>query len=167
MTIMITEKWTSCWSGIWSCTSRLSPVFRTPPKPQCVRWVGPHLKPQNGWEDLHCYLLHWLNLNPSFCTLFESFFFPSDTREFTNHGGPAAGWAAICSESHHSVHDCLSARRGTKLKLSAGTERPRDVRIKKSQQQTVKWDKSSTFNGHRAPSFRSCASWLCFSFSQI
>lgn len=32
----------------------------------------------------------------------------SDTRELADHGGPAAGRAAIRSESHHSVHDCLS-----------------------------------------------------------
>lgn len=87
-----------------------------------------------------------VNSQPSFCTVCESvIFFPSDTREFTDHGGAAAGWAAIRSESHHSVHDCLSAWRGTKLELSAGTERPRDTRIKKSQQQTVKWDDSGNF----------------------
>lgn len=60
----------------------------------------------------------------------SSFLFFLDTCEFTNHGGPTAGGAALRSESHHSVHDCLSAWRGTKSKLFAGTETQRDTRIK-------------------------------------
>lgn len=37
------------------------------------------------------------------------FFSSSDTCELTDHGGEAAGGAAVRSQSHHSVYDCLSA----------------------------------------------------------
>lgn len=38
-------------------------------------------------------------------------FLSSDTRKFTHRGGPAAGGAAVRAESHHSVHDSLSAQK--------------------------------------------------------
>lgn len=83
----------------------------------------------------------------------------SDTREFTNHGGPAAGWDVIRSESHHSVHDCLSAHRGTKLNFPPVQSDP----------ETRGWRnlKSRHLKRHRAASFCRCASWMCFSFSPV
>lgn len=71
----------------------------------------------------------------------QSFFllFP-DTHKFTHHGSPAAGRAALCTESHHSVHDYLSVEAG-------GTE----------DRQT-----SALMVQKLSSAVRGCVSWMCF-----
>lgn len=93
------------------------------------------------------------------CLNHSLFSVSSDTREFTNHGGPAAGWDVIRSESHHSVHDCLSAHRGMKLNFPPVQSDP----------ETRGWRNlnSRHLKRHRAALFCRCASWMCFSFSPI
>lgn len=44
----------------------------------------------------------------------------SDTRQLADHGGPAAGGAALRFESNHWVHDRLKRW----FRRPAGTERP-------------------------------------------
>lgn len=134
-----------------------------PPKPQRVRSGWLHSKLQNRYESLLCQVNPVLFPFFFFRTLCDSALSPlSDTCEFADHGGAAAGRAAVRTESHHSVHDCLSVWRGTKLELSAGTERRGAAWIKKSEQQTEKWDDGSTFKGHSAPLFCSLMNVLFF-----
>lgn len=95
-----------------------------------------HLKPffPGTWLDFH-------------------FFPPPDTRESADHGGPAAGRAAVRSESHHQVHDHLSARRDATQNAPLV---PRDAELQ-GEQRVVE-----TFWRTQSSTLHSSASWMFF-----